>query len=253
MSKQYNIHWRRSDYSKLSHLVRKVNKKVFEIEVKRPDIAGYQPAMLDYKELKNQIKTRADFNRIMNKYNRYLQQGSEEIVTNKHGVSDTVWAKKEFSISQRADNLRKAHKRAEIEAKEVEIAGEKTGVTRAEMGSIRQNELKPSNKNFENMKDKEWKIAKERFDKIMFDKYREERDYLLRDNYIKALHKLNYPDIVERLVLQIPVAIFNEKHETDEVCHIDFLYDPIDMSWKVDIVTNAWTNVLNECRRGVSS
>ena len=246
MPKQYNIRWGRSDYSRLSHLVRKVNKKIFEIEVTRPDISEYQPDWLDYQELKSEIKTRRDFDRLINKYNRYLREGAEEVKKSARSAVDTEWAINEFKIAQRVDNASKTRKRKEIEAKEVTIAGKPTGVTRAEMGSIKQNELQPSKKNFDNMSKKEWEIAKRMFDKKLNDKYKESRSALLRDNYIKALHKLNYPDEIEQLVLELPIDEFINKHETDEVCHIDFLYDPIDMSWKIGIVRSAWQIAIQE-------
>lgn len=246
MSKQYNIRWGRSDYSKLSHLVRKVNEKIFAIEVKRPEIAGYQPDYLEYADLKAQIKTRADLNRVLNRYKRYLREGAEEIETSSRSAKDTKWAVKEYGIAKRADNAQKARKRKEIEGKEVTVAGKGTGVTRAEMGSIKHNELNPTKKNFKDLSQKEWDIIKGKIDKTIFDSYKEARKNLLRDNYIIALHKLNYPDDIEELVLRLPIDVFIEKHNTDPVCHIDFLYDPIDMSWKVSIVRGAWQRVVNE-------
>ena len=74
MSKQYNIRWLRSDISKLSNVVRKVNEKIFKIEVTRPNIIKYQPEMLDYKTAKESIKTRQDFNKFINSYKRYLKE-----------------------------------------------------------------------------------------------------------------------------------------------------------------------------------
>ena len=150
MSNKYNIRWGRSDYSKLSHLVRRVNEKIFAIEVKRPEIADFQPEYLEYQELKAQIKMRQDLNRVLKRYKRYLREGAEEIVTSSRSAKDTKWAVSEFTIAKRADNAQKARKRKELEGKEVTVAGKGQGSTRAEMGPIKQNELKPTNKKHNN-------------------------------------------------------------------------------------------------------
>ena len=246
MSKQYNIRWGRSDYSRLSHLVRKVNRKVFEIEVKRPDIAGYQPAMLDYSELKEQIKTRQDFNRLMNKYNRYLREGAEEIKKSDRGAVATNFEIKEFEIAQRAENVRRANMRKKLGEEDVTIAGKSTGVKRAEMGSVLNNATKPSKKKFNNMSQGDWKHAFQEFEKKMRSTYNEEMraDQLRR--YVKGLIAEGYSDELLQILNKVSPEDFDRVFYSDETATIDFIYDPLDLRVKQDSLIELWEQYVDD-------
>lgn len=240
MSKQYNIRWGRSDYSKLSHLVKKVNKKVFEIEVKRPDIADYQPDMLDYHELKSQIKTRQDFKNVVHRYERYLREGVEEVKTSGRGAKATAWAVKEFEIAQRAENVRRANTRKKLGEQEVTIAGKGTGVKRAEMGSTKENATKPSKKKFENQSQREWDAVSKLFEKKMQSTYNDEMQHKMISNYVKGLIAEGYSDELQQLMNKIPVDKFLEVIDTDEVATFTFIYDPLELKAKNDRLIELW-------------
>lgn len=246
MSKQYNIRWGRRDYSRLSHLTRKVNKKIFEIEVTRPDIKDYQPQMLDYQEVKKSIKTRSDFNHIMKQYERYLREGSEEIVKSDRGAVDTKWAVNEFNINQRAENRRRAKKKAEIGEKPVTIANKLTGAKRKEMGKIKENETHASKKKFKDKSQQEWEMAKNLFEKKMRSTYNEERKRLYMENYIKGLISEGYPDDVVEMMNKIPLGKFMEIIDLDEVASIDFIYDPIELKIRSDKIRELWAKYVDK-------
>ena len=246
MSKQYNIRWGRSDYSKLSHLVRKVNKKAFEIEVKRPDIAGYQPAMLDYAEVKESIKTRHDFNIFVNKYKRYLRDGAEEIRKSDKGAVATNWAVKEFEIAQRAENIRRKRVSGTIGEKPVTIAGKETGAKRKEMGKIKENAVKPSQKKFKNQSQREWELASKLFDRKMRSTYGDEMQKRMIENYVKGLIAEGYSDELLNLLNKIPVDKFLEIVDTDETATFDFIYDPLELRVKQDYLIELWEQHTDE-------
>ena len=239
MSKQYNIRWGRSDYSKLSHLVRKVNQKTFNIEVKRPEIAGYQPEELNYQEIKAQIKTRADLNRFLNKYNRYLREGAEEVQASTRGAKATAWEIAEFNIAQRAENVRRANTRKKLEEKEVTIAGKGTGQTRAQMGDIKENEVKPSKKKFKNMSMEEWKRATRLFEKKMQSTYQDRNTLNKLVHYAVGLENQGLGDLVE-MMKRVPLDKFLEVLDTDEVADFDFIYDPADLAVRREKIKAAW-------------
>lgn len=246
MRKQYNIQWRRSDYSKLSHLTRKVNKKVFEIEVKRPDIAGYQPAMLDYHELKKSIKTRQDFNNLINKYNRYLREGVEETIKSERGAVASKWAVKEFEINQRAENTRRRAKAKQLGEKEVTLGGKPTGNKRAEMGDIKENAVKPSQKKFKNQSQREWELASRLFDRKMYSTYNDEKQQLMIENYVKGLIAEGYSDELQQLMNKIPVSKFMEIVDTDDMATFAFIYDPIELKAKQERLIELWEQYADE-------
>lgn len=240
MSRQYNIHWRRSDYSKLSHLIRKANKKIFEIEVKRPDISGYQPEMLDYQEVKASIKTRQDLNNFLNKYNRYLREGVEETVKSDRGAVASKWAIHEFEIAQRAENTRRRAKAKREGEQTVTIAGKETDVKRAEMGRIRDLENKASNKKFKNMSSDDWKHAFRQFEKMMNSNYREEGIKKHMRNYIKGLIAEGYSDDLINILSHVKPEDFEKVFGRDELAWYDFIYDPMELKAKQELLIELW-------------
>ena len=246
MPKQYNIRWGRSDYSKLSHLVRKVNKKVFEIEVKRPDIADYQPDMIDYQDLKSQIRTRQDFQNIVNRYERYLREGSEEVRTSERGAKASEWAVKEFEIAQRAENVRRANTRKKLGEQEVTIAGKATGVKRAEMGSTKENATRPSKKKFDNQSQREWDLASKLFERKMLSSYSDDRQKQMIENYVKGLIAEGYSDELQQLMNKIPLDKFLEVIDTDETATFSFIYDPLELKGKEELLIETWQKYADE-------
>ena len=93
MSKSNRIKWRRSDYSKLSSLVKRFNRKVERLH--STDLEGFQPNKINYKTLKSQIRTRSQYNEIIRRYSGYLNKGAEMPYTTKEGVNITLWEKNE--------------------------------------------------------------------------------------------------------------------------------------------------------------
>lgn len=247
MSRKHNIRWRRSDYSKLTHLVKKVNKKIFSIEVKHPEISEYQPEMLDYQTLKSQIETRADFNNLMKKYKRYLKEGAEDIQRNSRGAVATNWEIKEFNIAQRAENTRRRHRKQELESKEVTIGGKGTGSKRSEMGSIKENEVKPSRKSFDKMASQTaWKKAVALFDRKMRHSYYAGKQKIMLENYIRGLIREGYSEEVQKLMNHIPLDVFEEQVDLDEFATFDFIYDPINLKIREDRIKEFWEQYADE-------
>lgn len=246
MSKQHNIHWRRSDYSRLSHLTRKVNKKIFEIQVTRPDIAEYQPAMLDYKELKNSIKTRRDLKNIINRYERYLREGAEEVIKTDRGGVLTNWTAKEIKIHDLTENARRARTQKKLQEKPVTIAGKETGVKRAEMGSIKENEVKPRTHNIKNMSKSEIENLMRLIDKKLHSAYNTEKQQKMLENYVKGLISEGYSDDLIKLMDKVPIDVFMELVDTDEVATFDFIYDPVELSARSENLYNLWKDNIDE-------
>lgn len=240
MPRQYNIRWRRSDTSKLSHTIRKFNKKVFALEVGRPDLQGHIPQMLDYQEEKAKIKTRADLNKFIKKHERFLREGAEEIVKSEYGAVASKWEVKEFNLAQRGENIRRAKKRKKLEEKDVTIAGKTTGNKRAEMGKIKENEVKPSRKKFNKMTQKDWEKAFALFEKKLHSSYFEGKQRDMISNYIKGLIREGYSDDLLNMMNTIPLDKFEEIIDTDETATFDFIYDPIELKAKEDILLSLW-------------
>lgn len=239
--RKHKISWRRSDYSKLSHTIRKFNEKAFRLEVTRPDLAGHIPEMLDYHEVKATIKTRKELNYFLNAHKRFLKEGMEELKTNRVGDVASKWEIREFNEQQRIENIRRSARLKHLNEKDVTIGGKSTGVKRAEMGKIKENEVKPSKKSFDKfIKQGEWEKAKRMFERRMRSTYDEEKARHMMSNYIRGLIREGYSDKLQRLMNTIPLEDFVDTVDLDEIAQFDFIYDPIELKVREEQLLNLW-------------
>jgi hypothetical protein len=191
------------------------------------------------------IETRADFNRLVKSVQRFQKRGAEKPVTSSRGAKATQWEVDEFKHKQRVENARRTRERKKIEQQEVKSRGKSTGVKRAEMGSIKENSLKPSKKNFNNLSQKEWELAKRNIDNMLNANYRDEKKLKMKENYIKGLITAGYPDSVIELVRNIDIDKFVETVATDQEATFDFIYDPLELQAKSEALKETWENAVN--------
>lgn len=93
MAKQYNIKWKQGDYIKLGKAVAEFNRKISKIQTEENKM--YLPALEKYEWQKENIKTRQEFNRVINSLKRFSQEGAEELVETGSGELITKWENKE--------------------------------------------------------------------------------------------------------------------------------------------------------------
>lgn len=72
MAKQYNIRWRQGDYVKLGKAVAQFNRKIKEIQTEENKM--YLPSFEKYEWQKENIKTRQEYNRVINSLKRFSQE-----------------------------------------------------------------------------------------------------------------------------------------------------------------------------------
>lgn len=72
MAKQYNIRWKQGDYIKLGKAVAEFNRKISKIQTEENKM--YLPALEKYEWQKENIKTRREFNRVINSLKRFSQE-----------------------------------------------------------------------------------------------------------------------------------------------------------------------------------
>lgn len=241
MSKQHNIRWRESDDRELKRTIKNFNAKVDRLRKKQTEHPDVIPEKITFKEAKDDIKTRADLNRFLNKHKRFSKRGAENVVKSSRGAVATKWEVDEFNIAQRAENIRRTNKRKKLEEKEVTIAGKPTGVKRAEMGKIKENAVKPSKKKFKNMSQKEWEKAVRLFDKKMTSSYSTEQQRNMLRNYMKGMIREGYSDEMLEMMNTIPIEKFIEIVDTDETATFDFIYDPIELRAKQEQLHTLWS------------
>lgn len=242
MSKKSKIRWRESDLSELQRTIKNYNAKLYRIRKNHPELIEFLPDRVTKKEAVQSIESRADFNRLTKSLQRFSKKGAEKPVTSSRGAKATQWEVDEFKHKQRVENARRTRERKKIEQQEVLTRGKPTGVTRAEMGSIKENSLKPSRKNFNNLSAKEWELAKNNIDKLLNATEREAQKEKMRSNYVKGLIEAGFSDDVIDLVKNIDVDRFVQTVETDQEATFDFIYDPLELAVKNNALKEVWLN-----------
>lgn len=243
MGRRSKIRWRESDTQELQRIINNYNNKLYRLKKAHPEMADFLPQRMTKKEAIASIETRADFNRLTKSLQRFSKRGAEKPVTSSRGAKATQWEIDEFKIKQRVENARRAREREKIESKEVKIAGKRQGKTRAEMGSIKENALKPSKKNFNNMSQKEWDLASKNIDKMLNATEREKKKLEMRENYIKGLTQNGFLDEnpeLEKFIRGMDIDTFYETVQTDETATFFFYKDPIAWNARRDALIDTW-------------
>ena len=243
MSKKRQIRWRESDYREVERLVKNFNAKISYQLKKNPEAAAYLPEKIKKADIVAAVETRGDFTRITNSLKRFSQRGAEQEVKSSRGATATKWAVDEFKRKQKLVNKQRAKKLKEIEKEPVKIGGQSTGVTRAEMGSIKENSLKPSNKNFKNLSQKEWELASKSIDNALNAAARNERAEQMRENYIKGLKDAGFlganPDL-EKVIRSVDADTFVKTATTDDTASFMFYKDPAAWDVRLGYITASW-------------
>ena len=229
MSKKSKIRWRESDLAELQRVIKNFNAKLTRLDNKGANM-DIMPDRLSKKDVMGKIETRADFNRFVKSAQGFTQRGAEATVKTKRGAVDTKWAFEQAQKAYRREQARKKRELAKLKEQEVTSRGKGTGVTRAEMGSVKENELKPSKKNVQNMSQREWDKFKQRMEKAMFDKDSEAKRQKMKENYIKAMINVGVDDTILAIVEAMPLDDFVNTVINDEEGSFEFVYSPEELS-----------------------
>lgn len=240
MAGKSKIRWRKSDEKELQRIVNNYNAKLRRLEKSRPDLAEFLPSRITKKSAMKSIETRADFKRVTASLQRFSQRGAENPVISSRGAKATQWEIDEFKRKQAIENARRTRERKALEAKEVKIAGKGQGKTRSQMGSVKDNELKPSRKKFENMSQGDWQKAKELMERRLLAGYTEEQRKLMQINYMRGMLHEGYDEELIKYISTIPTEKFFEITQTDETATIDFIYDPLALRTRQDTLWDLW-------------
>lgn len=187
------IRWKRGDYVKLSRAVSNFNKRIKELQVNELD---YLPDLKDYKEIKENIYSRAELNRIINSLKAINKDHAFDIYTTESGVELTKWEAKEIKKAQRRalQNIGK------------EIASIEEGRKSIGMGDERLRELEASKKSIEDIEKKkgyEFERAKNRAFELGKKDRELKQDSLFMENFLKALEETsdfeNYDKLKDKL------------------------------------------------------
>ena len=173
------IRWKRGDYVRLSRAVSNFNKRIKELEVNELD---YLPDLKDYKEIKENIYSRAELNRIINSLKAINKDNALDLYKTESGVDLTRWE---------ATEIKKAKKRA-LRNINAEIGKIEQGRKSIGMGDERLRELEATKQSILDMNKKkgyEFKRVKERAFELGKKDRELKQDSLFRENFLKALEE----------------------------------------------------------------
>lgn len=224
----------------LQRSITNFNAKVERIAKRNPSSVDYLPSKVTKKSAMESIDSVADLRRVEQSLKRFSKPNAETLVSSPRGAKATQWEIDEFERNQAIENARRAREREALEAKEVKIAGKGQGKTRSQMGSIKDNELKPSRKKFENMSQGEWQKAKELMERRLLAGYTEEQRKLMQINYMRGMLHEGYDEELIKYISTIPTDKFFEITQTDETATIDFIYDPLALKTRQDTLWDLW-------------
>lgn len=219
MPRQYNIKWREQDEKELRRVVRNFNDKLRRLVKKNPANSNILPQFWNEKtqefenritieQIKELIDTRQDYNRQLNMLKRFSRRGAERIVEtgSDYGARTTKWQEQEQKRLVQTINRRRKTRLETLNAVEMMNASGKLGYTLGQMfgmGLAEQNKLKPTQAftRGQTQKDIKWKWRALQTE--VKDTYYNERDEMLKENYIKALTENFDADDIKGIIANI--------------------------------------------------
>ena len=208
MSRQYNIKWREQDEKELRRVARNFNDKLRREVKKSPENKNILPqfynentdqfeSRISVTMLHDLIKTRADYNRMLNMLKRFSVRGAEKIVDapdNDYGTRTTKWQKQEMGRMVGIVNRKRQERLDKLNLVEMMNSQGALGYTLGQMfgmGLASKNKLSPTKAFTPSQSQTDLKY---KFRGLLTESkttYHQDRDALLKENYIRTLQE-NY-------------------------------------------------------------
>ena len=211
------IKWRRSDYTKLGKAVANFNRKI-NAATKNKNVANidFLPELKQYKNVKDAITTRREFNRVVNSLSRINKADALDLVFTKSGEELTAWELNETKIQART-RLRQLNK----EIEEFQTSNNNL------MGNERMAEIKKEMfdiKNLETKKGYDFKKLVENIQRKGTSDWEFKMNIVFKNNYLEALKDYEnqpyYDELIDKIKNLNPTEFYNMIKENNL---IDFL------------------------------
>lgn len=181
------IQWRKKDYKKLRSEINKFNRRINKLENSGKSII--LPDVLKYKDVKSNIYTRKEFNRVIKSIQAFNDNLSSQERTVLHsGLEITKWEERQLKKLKKT-----AVKNLTKELKELD-RGFGTGNTR-------RNEIKSTLESLEGWENKRYEQFRRIRNRIKYLGYSDleiKQAKLFQRNFIKAYKKMGRTEIVEK-------------------------------------------------------
>lgn len=228
--------WRQNDVNELRRVIRNFNNKL--ARVKQKDTEGkvkIYPERMRYKEVRDKILTREDYNRIIAEIKLFCARGMEDIYKNKHKVEAMRWELEVEKIRIKYINKERARELRKINKIDITIGGRKVETASI---TITKRELSPKKFNFENMYSRhEFEAFRKTTEKQAASDYWFNIQNKYVDNYIKALVNVFSPSQAKeliKLINRIPLENMIELYHKEMLGNIDYIYEPQEQGIKYE-------------------
>lgn len=219
------IRWKQGDFIRLGRAVADFNKKVNRLQSEENKL--YLPDVIEYKEAKENITTRAELNRMINSLKRFQREGAEELYKTQAGEDITKWERRELGIQSRI-----AQTRLTRELKALNEPME-SGYSRAQMGSTRVREIEAQIRNLKQIETKsgyEFQRLRSRIARSGVSDYTMKKAIVYMENYLKEMEKYSHFDNYDLLMAKLksfsnPISFYNFVSKTELTADLTYQSD----------------------------
>lgn len=195
---QSKIRWKRGDYIKLGRAVSDFNKKINSLQ--REENKLYLPESLNYKDVKQNITTRQELNRMINSLRRFQQDDASELYETDAGEQITKWERRELGIQV---GIAKRRLNKELKSLNEPSFG---GFSRVQMGSLRAREIEAQIKHLDKIemtKGYEFRRLKRSINLQGSSDYEMKKAIVFRENYINEMEKYSHFTNYDKLMFRL--------------------------------------------------
>lgn len=213
------IRFREEDKRELQKAIYKFNRNVRKLKREESLTDVYLPETLKYKDVREDIMTRKEFNRVINALRTFSKKKNQKIVELPSGINITLWEQKQIRYAKRRATRALNLKMSGIQ----DVAGL--------MGSSELQQIKSTLESFEKLESKtgyEYKKGRERLFNVGSFDYDLKKANIYRENFMSALEEMkdydNYNLLKEKLdKIKNPKEFFEFVNQSNEISDL-FLY-----------------------------
>lgn len=220
------IRWKQGDYIKLGKAVANFNNKINRLNEEEQRL--YLPEIAEYKEIKQNITTRKELNRVLRSLRSFNKEGAEDLYTTQAGEEITKWEYNKLN-----KQIKIATGRLNEEIKELNKPTS-SGYSKAQMGSLEYQEILAQIRNLkklETLSGKAFTRLKDRISNLGNLDYRMIKATIYRENFMKAIEYSKDLEGYNLLMkkfnrIKNPVNFFNYVQKSDVLTDIFLFYKP---------------------------
>lgn len=186
------ISWKNVDNLSLGKAVANFNRKINKIKTEENKL--YLPEEINFKDIKQNILTRRELNRVIKNLRSFNKEGAEELYQNDAGEEMTRWEKNIIK-----DEISRGIRRLNKELRSID----KTKYPFETDVELNLKQRINNLKKFENLKGFDFKVLKKRAFNIGRMDYEMNRAINYQNNYIKTLERYSHFDNYDLLIKEL--------------------------------------------------